>query len=195
MSGVQSKADLLLESLNNFYADINNLRRFTDIRKSKKISLRVYDWYVCNYSKRFDISYPIEKSGVIEIFKVYLEYKAQLRRFSKRFFDPFSRREKIMMLDADGDTMKTTISQLNFFRWALTNKVVDYIITNLKAIDDDMMQSTQEKVIQSIEAPKLDSGSETGGSSSSSSRKKREIRTSRLKGYTNTNLKVTVRFT
>ena len=32
----------------------------------------------------------------------------------------------------------TTVGQLNFFRWALENKILDYIANNLKTIELDM---------------------------------------------------------
>jgi len=34
--------------------------------------------------------------------------------------------------------METTIGQLNFFKWAIENKIVDYIQDNYTAIENDM---------------------------------------------------------
>ena len=34
--------------------------------------------------------------------------------------------------------METTIGQLNFFKWALENKVIDYIEQNYQTIENDM---------------------------------------------------------
>jgi hypothetical protein len=34
--------------------------------------------------------------------------------------------------------METTIGQLNFFKWALENNIVDYIKSNYDAIENDM---------------------------------------------------------
>jgi hypothetical protein len=34
--------------------------------------------------------------------------------------------------------METTIGQLNFFKWAIENKIVDYIKDNYDAIENDM---------------------------------------------------------
>jgi hypothetical protein len=34
--------------------------------------------------------------------------------------------------------METTIGQLNFFKWAIENKIVDFIETNYADIEDDM---------------------------------------------------------
>jgi hypothetical protein len=40
------------------------------------ISIRVLDWFVTNYSKKHNVVYPINNNGVIEIFNVFLQYKA-----------------------------------------------------------------------------------------------------------------------
>jgi hypothetical protein len=40
----------------------------------------------------------------------------------------------------------TTISQLNFFRWAIKNKVIDYVIKHKDAIKKDMDQVYKSKV-------------------------------------------------
>ena len=37
-----------------------------------------------------------------------------------------------------GDGIETTIGQLNFFKWALENEVVDYIEQNYTLIENDM---------------------------------------------------------
>ena len=34
--------------------------------------------------------------------------------------------------------IQTTIGQLNFFRWALENKILDYVEKNLESINNDM---------------------------------------------------------
>jgi hypothetical protein len=40
--------------------------------------------------------------------------------------------------------METTIGQLNFFRWAFTYEVLDYVETNYKAIHNAMVVSNKE---------------------------------------------------
>ena len=43
--------------------------------------------------------------------------------------------------------IQTTIGQLNFFRWALENKILDYIEKNVESINNDMNKrnSTSKK--------------------------------------------------
>jgi hypothetical protein len=36
--------------------------------------------------------------------------------------------------------METTIGQLNFFKWAIENRIIDYITENYVAIEQDMNQ-------------------------------------------------------
>ena len=37
--------------------------------------------------------------------------------------------------------INTTVGQLNFFRWAIKNKIVEYVENNLSAIEEDMNSS------------------------------------------------------
>jgi hypothetical protein len=53
-----------------------------------------------------------------------------LKSFSKKQFDPFRRNVRIDFEYEPGKTIETTVAQLNFFRWAISNKVIDYINTN-----------------------------------------------------------------
>ncbi len=72
---------------------------------------------------------------------VYLEYKSQLKAYSKKQFDPFCRRERIIFLDQQKNGIQTTVGQLNFFRWAIENNIIQYVEQNLADIEKDMNQS------------------------------------------------------
>jgi hypothetical protein len=41
--------------------------------------------------------------------------------------------------------VKTTIGQLNFFKWAFENKIIDYIKNNIKDIEEDMVNELKNK--------------------------------------------------
>ena len=76
---------------------------------------------------------------------MYVDYKLNLKAYSKRRFDPFCRWERITIPyngteeDKSKNThIQTTIGQLNFFKWALENKVVQYIENNYSDIEADM---------------------------------------------------------
>ena len=53
---ISSKKDLLMQSLINFFATKENLDKVIPIITGKsKISLRILDWFVTNYSKKNNI--------------------------------------------------------------------------------------------------------------------------------------------
>ena len=74
-------------------------------------------------------------------FIVYINYKSQLKAYSKKYFDPFCRRERIDFQYEKNKSIITTVGQLNFFRWAITNNVIKYIKNNLSEIEKDMNTS------------------------------------------------------
>ena len=147
-NNISSKKDLLMESLIQFFSNKIYLDRVKPIingndetRNKPKISLRILDWFVTNYSKKFNISYQVELNDKTKNFIVYLDYKAQLKAYSKKQFDPFCRRERILFFDPEGKEIITTVGQLNFFRWSLENKILDYILDNFDIIENDMNNS------------------------------------------------------
>lgn len=152
---IQSKQDVLLESLSKFYAaDPRNLRVLTDVLHSAvgspaaRTSLRILDWLVTNYAKKKNIVYlisPPDGHDPPATFNMFLEYKSQLKAYSKRFFDPFCRRERLEFRDADGLPFHTTVGQLNFFRWALLHGVVDFGASHAASIEDDMLSSIRHR--------------------------------------------------
>jgi hypothetical protein len=132
--------DLLLNNLMEFYNLNDNLNKMLKIITGEsKISLRIVDWFATNYAKKNYTLYDItDQSGDIRRFKVYVDYKLKLKAYSKKRFDPFCRWERISIPYKDGTCIETTIGQLNFFKWALENQVVDYIETNYDVIEKDM---------------------------------------------------------
>ena len=46
--------------------------------------------------------------------------------------------ERITIPYKDNVSMQTTIGQLNFFKWALENKIIDYIEEHYEEIEKDM---------------------------------------------------------
>lgn len=103
------------------------------------VSLRVLDWFVTNFTKKYDTGYHVKVSeNRYKYFFVHRDYKAQLDSYSKSLFDPFCRRSRIIIVDPFGNRLKTTVAQLNFFRWVLKNNVINYIHENRVEIEDDM---------------------------------------------------------
>ena len=147
------KQNLLLEKLKIFYENKSHITQLLDIINStSKISLRIIDWFVTNYSKKNFVVIPVKKySGdksttktkkkshfVEKDVNVFLNYKAQLKAYSKKQFDPFCRRERISFKYNESDSIVTTVGQLNFFRWAIENDILVYINDNIDDIEEDM---------------------------------------------------------
>jgi hypothetical protein len=141
--------ELILTKLLAFYAESDNLDQMTNIVNGEsRISLRLIDWFVTNYAKKNFTVYMIPTQNKcstiingqegVERFKVHDRYKQELIAYSKERFDPFSRRERIEIPCTDGSVLKTTIGQLNFFKWAIENQVIKYIENNYAAIEADM---------------------------------------------------------
>ena len=136
MSNYSNQNNLLLTNLIKFYNINDNLQKMlTIINGQSNISLRIVDWFATNYAKQKFTTYNL-KNGTR--FKVYNDYKLKLRSYSKKRFDPFCRWERITIPYNDNTSIQTTIGQLNFFKWAIENEVVDYIENNYKTIENDM---------------------------------------------------------
>ena len=119
-----SKSDLLLESLTRFYDDPAHSARLHDIltTKSQGISLRNLEWFITNYAKNRHVTYTTPAGRA---FTVHVAYKSSLDGYSKKLFDPFCRTERIQF-----QGLTTTVAQLNFIKWCLTNGIIDYMTTN-----------------------------------------------------------------
>ena len=157
--------ELLLKKLLEFYNTNGNLDRMLSIiNGNSRISLRIVDWFATNYAKKY---YTVYDNNNIR-FKVYIDYKLKLKAYSKRRFDPFCRWDRIIIPYNHTSSIQTTIGQLNFFKWALENGVVDYIDNNYSSIEKDMnsRNSTSRKNDSNIK--------ETINVNTNKTRKKRE---------------------
>ncbi len=138
--GYSTQNQLLLNKLLTYYNKDNNLKKILSIINGEsKISLRLIDWFATNYAKKNFIVYNIpNKKGESKRFKVYVDYKLKLKAYSKRRFDPFCRWERINIPYNETSYIQTTIGQLNFFKWALENKIIDFVLEHYDEIEKDM---------------------------------------------------------
>ena len=134
---MDSQNDLLLHKLMEFYNKEKNLDKMLKIINGEsRISLRIVDWFSTNFAKKNVTTYDTESCLR---FKVYNDYKLKLKAYSKRRFDPFCRWDRIKMPFGDKEySIETTIGQLNFFKWAIENKIIKYIEENYAVIEQDM---------------------------------------------------------
>uniref|UniRef100_A0A6C0B7U3 Uncharacterized protein n=1 Tax=viral metagenome TaxID=1070528 RepID=A0A6C0B7U3_9ZZZZ len=138
-SNINTQNDLLMRNLMDFYKNHDNLNKMMRIINGEsKISLRIVDWFVTNFAKKNYTIYEMPSGEFSVRFKVYNDYKLKLKAYSKRRFDPFCRWERISIPYDKDNFMETTIGQLNFFKWAIENKIVDYIEEHYQDIENDM---------------------------------------------------------
>lgn len=117
--------------------DTEQLKRMIKIINGEhEISLRFLDWFVTRYCFLYKITMDVENSyNVQKNFNINISYKAQLKSFKKKYFDPFRRKKKFYFADnKDEHVILTTLGQLNFFRWAISYDIIDYTQKNLKQI-------------------------------------------------------------
>lgn len=121
---IECKPELVISSLQRFYSNHPEIEKvLTYLNGEAPLSLRIIDWFVTKYSRKNFVRYPLDGQE----FLVYLSYKGQLKAYSKQYFDPNCRRERIMFKIPGHDQFMTTIGKLNFFRWALESHILDYI--------------------------------------------------------------------
>jgi len=167
--------ELLLNNLMDFYKDETNLSRMLKIiTGDSKISLRIVDWFATNYAKKNYTLFIIEDG---RRFKVYYDYKLKLKAYSKKRFDPFCRWDRISIPYKNGTCIETTIGQLNFFKWAIENKVINYIEENYDTIEKDMnnRNSTSKRKESGIDNTKTRKKREELSVSATKSIKKEEV--------------------
>jgi hypothetical protein len=139
-----TQPEWLLSTLLEFYQN----RDYLDILKriinreylvnNKKLSIRIVNWFVTNYAKQHFTFYEIPNEKETKRFFVWTSYKSTEDSYSKQMFDPYCRQERILIPYDETNRIETTIGQLHFFKWAILNKVLDYIVDHFEAIERDM---------------------------------------------------------
>ena len=149
---MNTQNEWLLSNLLEFYQNreyLETLKQIINreyaINASKKLSIRIVNWFVTNYAKQhftvYEIPIQTEKTSSDQEtrrFFVWTSYKSTEDSYSKQMFDPYCRQQRIL-IPYDSDTrIETTVGQLHFFKWAIMNKVIDYIIQHYDSIEKDM---------------------------------------------------------
>ena len=196
-NNLKTQNELLMNNLMDFYntndskqKKSNFVKMMNVVNGESKISLRIIDWFVTNYAKKNFIIYSIShenSSNDTSRFKVYNDYKLKLKAYSKKNFDPFCRWERVT-IPYDDKYIETTTGQLNFFKWAIENQIVEYIEDNYDAIENDMNlhNSTSKKrmVVESTQ----------DGKNGKTRKKREELSISAVKCVRKENVKITVVF-
>jgi hypothetical protein len=142
---IHCKQELIIASLQRFYSGRQDLDEIVELLKgTSEVSLRLIDWFVTNFAKAHSTSYILNGQE----FVVYMNYKNQLKAYSKKLFDPFCRRERISFQIPGHDAFLTTVGKLNFFRWALEKGILDYIKGHQPEIEKEMNAAMKEQTKQ-----------------------------------------------
>jgi hypothetical protein len=162
---IECKPELVISSLQKFYSSHPEIDKvITYLNGEAQLSLRIIDWFVTKYSRKNFVRYPLNGQE----FLVYLSYKGQLKAYSKQYFDPNCRRERIMFKIPGHESFTTTIGKLNFFRWALESDILNYIEEHEEEIRSGYNAYLKE-TIQAQKSSKSDTASSTDSTSSTAS--------------------------
>jgi hypothetical protein len=138
-AGFTTKEQYLFKSVDKFYRKDGNkyIQTMVDIiEENSVVSLRLIEFFVTKYATD---AYKFK-------FPVHISYKAQLKAYKKRYFDPFKRKKKFLYSYYIGETKKklhTTIGQLNFFEWAFENEIVDYVFKHREELIKAMKKANR----------------------------------------------------
>ena len=207
--GIISREQILLQSLLTFFSIPKHINILVLIVNSKtNISLRLLDWFPTNYARFNKI--------LIDDIDVYLDYKKQLKGYSKTFCDPFNRRKRLFLeFDINSietskeisfkyqfigkspsvikefsqrtDGIVTTVGQLNFFRWCIKTKIIDYVFEHVKEIEKNMLDTIAKRNDKKNKK-------EENLSKVSVEKENKKILISRNNGMSKTLVKVTIKF-
>lgn len=184
----KNKNQLIQNTLYQYYDRSDKIHHILNITQQKsKLSLRLLDWLCTNYAKKNTlIVHPASGSSL----NLYLSYKTQLKAYSKKQFDPFCRRSRIQFIVKDSKEndveIETTIGQLNFFKWALSNGVISYALSHTTQIEEDMNMCLHNRKLTSKPSVSL-----------SKVHKPKKNETKKIiysKTFTKTHSKVTIQF-
>ena len=176
-----SQEQMILTYMEQFYREFKNSEKLKKLLNGKT-SIRLVDYFVTNYSKKnrsnimisndnkksknnitkdeISINNAETKSSSnsnqnYQIFNIHSSYKSQLKAWNKKYFDPFSRGDRIPFF-LNEICIITTIGQLNFFKWFISNKIYRYVKQNYDDIEKSMNSNKQIiKKKKKVTAPKL----------------------------------------
>jgi hypothetical protein len=148
--------------LQDFFSVKGNWDLFAAIKQRKDvISLRLIEFFITNYCIINDVLYGlVHDNGIntkidfttneggkgigigpeIKSINVRQSYLLQISLLHKRNFDPCCRRGKYLM-----NGIITNDAQLAFFKWAIENRVIDWLRENIDVVKRGMRQEEYEK--------------------------------------------------
>ncbi len=149
-NNIINMSDVRFKTIRQYYKNKRYLTLFVEIvtgtHEQKKLSLRMFDWVTTNYSKKYDVMYKLPEMD--SLFDLHNDYRNQLKAYTKKNFDPFCRDDKILFnykKNGESQCVETSFAQLNFFKWAISKKVVNYILEHFDRIYKDMNEANKKQ--------------------------------------------------
>lgn len=148
-------AQLLLDSVRGFFQIQENFDVLYGLRNRGRAdrdlpSLRVIDHLVTRFAREHGVCYDVPGSDIP--MHLYLAHRAELDRYGKAHIDPFARTDKhargqelFRSPDGDGREVMATAKQLNFIRWAIRNRVIEYASAYLHQIRANLPVATKKR--------------------------------------------------
>lgn len=154
----------LMRGIDTFFSNPEHMGKLLpflqqDPKNKPKISMRLIEWFVSLYC----LNHTVDWFLGADFFNVYLDYQSMMEEHGKQLFDPFGRKwrkEKrksdggddyvvqvyhgIRFYYTDADYVITTVAQLNFFRWFIEKKILEYMIDHRKDLTDEMNKHNKE---------------------------------------------------
>ena len=197
----------LMMKIEAFFSNAQNMGKLLPFLRNKtKISRRFIEWFISVYAMENNVVWVLNDS---EYFDVYLDYQAQMDEYTKQRFDPFGRKWRkkkrkdgtyvqvyhgIHFYYSDDEYIVTTVAQLNFFKWFIEKRVLDYLIDNYEEL-------LKQKELYQLKKKSKRRGSGTQRSktkakkrSSSKRQTDRKVRVRAMKRVTKRNVEVLVSF-
>lgn len=97
--------------------------KFFEVILNDKIKIFVIDYFITIYCNKENLIIQKNDGKYID---VYNDYKTQLKSYNKKYFDPYKRNEKIEITH-ENNKIVSTVGQMNFFKWLITNEIIFYI--------------------------------------------------------------------
>lgn len=149
---------ILFTKILDYYKNIDCSNVIKIIRGETKISKRLIDFYLTNYCKTKNKIHVVNNKDVL----IHNDYKSQLKMYSKKYFDPFGRGQRIPFFFED-DAIITTIGQMNFFKWFNMRNLENIIDSEYDDIDMSLSHNksisnkttTSDKKIEAKQISKL----------------------------------------
>lgn len=119
------------------------------VTQTSAVSLRALDWAVTNWSKQHNVVCSSSVPG--QLTNVHHSYRATLGFWKRKLFDPFRRRNRVV-LRLDGHEYETTLGQANFALWTYKSGVLAYVLGHVDAIEEHMNHAAQKHKLARKEA-------------------------------------------